>query len=124
MALNKFFGKKKEEKYFLEIDTKTENQPSAEVAVNGEDSRVETSTTKGKEATISTTAKPKVDVSYDVPDWVKAIKNYSNQGNNNASATEGGNFAGKYVSNNVPQSRRRPGASLATFKNMASKINR
>jgi hypothetical protein len=123
MVFNKLFGKK-DESYFLEINAKTENQPSAEVTVNEGDSTVETSTVKGKEATVATAVKPKPDVSYDVPDWVKAIKNYSNQGNNNTSASEGKNFAGKYVSNSVPQSRRRPGGSLATFKKMASKIGR
>lgn len=121
MVLNKFFGKKKEEKYFLEIDTKT--KPSPEVAVNEEDSTVETSITEGKETTVKTKSQPEVDVSYDAPEWVKAIKNYSNQ-SNSASAMEGENFAGKYVTNNVPQSRRRPGPSLATFKKMASKVNR
>lgn len=124
MVLNKFFGKKKEEKYFLEIDTKTENKPSGEVAVNEEDSTVATSTIEGKEVTLKAKSQPEVDVSYDVPDWVKAIKNYSNQGNSNNSATEGENFAGKYVSNSVPQSRRRPGPSLAGFKNMASKVSK
>jgi hypothetical protein len=124
MVLNKLFGKKKEEKYFLEIDTKTENQSSVEVAVNEKDSTVNESTTEGKETSVTATTKTKVDVSYDVPDWVKAIKNYSRQGNNNGQDMEGENFAGKYVSNSVPQSRRRPGPSLAAFKNMASKINR
>lgn len=124
MVLNKLFGKKKEETYFLEIDTKTENQPSAEVAVNEEDSTVKKSTTEGKKTSVTSTTTTKVDVSYDVPDWVKAIKNYSRQSNNNGQEMEGENFAGKYVSNSVPQSRRRPGPSLATFKNMASKINR
>jgi hypothetical protein len=123
MVLNKLFGKK-EESYFLEINAKTDSQPSPEVKVNEGDSTVETSSAKEKEATVTATVKPKLDVNYDVPDWVKAIKNYSNQGNNNTSASEGENFAGKYVSNSVPQSRRRPGGSLATFKKMASKIGR
>ncbi|BAQ60845.1 hypothetical protein GM3708_1251 [Geminocystis sp. NIES-3708] len=123
MALNKFFGKK-EKNYFLEIETKTENESSAQVEENKEESTLKTSITEEKETVAATTIKPKADISYDVPDWVKAIKNYSNQSNSSASATEGENFAGKYVTNNVPQSRRRPGPSLATFKDMASKIGK
>ncbi|MBL1210890.1 hypothetical protein [Geminocystis sp. GBBB08] len=130
MVLNKLFGKKKEEKYFLEIDTKTENQPSADTTVNAGETTVELSTPEVTETTVTaTTIEPKINasynVSYDAPEWVKAIKNYSNQGNNaSTSNSEKENFAGKYITNNVPQSRRRPGPSLAGFKNMASKIGK
>jgi hypothetical protein len=123
-VLNKFFGKKKEEKYFLEIDTTTENKPSEEVAVSEEDSTLERLTIEGKGDAVNSKPQTRVDVSYDLPEWVKAIKNYSNQGNSSNSATEGENFAGKYVSNSVPQSRRRPGPSLEGFKKIASKMGK
>lgn len=139
MVLNKLFGKK-ETTYFLEIDTETNNESSSEVEVNQEESVVEKSTTEteastpakkttGKKTTVKKTTtttsevEAKGDVAYETPDWVKAIKNYSNQ-DNNTSVKEDNNFAGKYVSNNVAQSRRRPGPSLNNFKNMASKIGK
>jgi len=116
MVLNKLFGKKnKSQEYFFEA-TETETVSTEENS--GDESA---SVTEAKPTTAVTTS---VNVSYDVPDWVKAIKNYSNQNNGNASSGEGDNFAGKYVTNNVPQSRRRPGPSLAKFKGMASQINR
>ncbi len=65
-------------------------------------------------------------VNYDPPEWVKAIKNYSDGSGNgigNSSGTEN-NFAGKYVSNNVASARRRPGGSLNKFKDMASKVGK
>lgn len=112
--LNKFFGKKKSQDYFFEA-------PETPEVVSSEETTTETATSEeGKSAPVAVQS---VNVSYDVPDWVKAIKNYSNQ-SNNASLSEGENFAGKYVTNNVPQSRRRPGPSLAGFKAMASQISK
>ncbi|WP_373481315.1 hypothetical protein [Geminocystis sp.] len=118
MVLNKFFGKKKET-YFLEIETKTDSESSSTVV----NSTSEIATTEEKEAIVTTTIKPQVNISDDTPEWVKAIKNYSHQ-SNNTSTSEAENFAGKYVSNSVPQSHRRPGPSLDGFKSMASKIGK
>ncbi len=101
--LNKFFGKKKKEDYFLEFEVKNNDKVS---------------TNNPKIKTQST-------ANYDQPEWVKAIKNYSDQGTSEASQQEANNggFAGKYVTNNVPMSRRRPGPSLNKFKDIASKID-
>lgn len=120
MVLNKLFGKKKETYFFEAKDNTTDNTETA-VEATGE--------TETTEATPATSATPvatvsQANVAYDVPDWVKAIKNYSNQDGNNANQSQVENFAGKYISNNVPFSRRRPGPSLAPFKVMASKIGK
>lgn len=113
MALNKLFGNKKSQEYFFEV---------TETVTSEETTTVKTTSPDGEKSAPVTVQS--VNVSYDVPDWVKAIKNYSNQSNASTSVTEGENFAGKYVTNNVPQSRRRPGPSLATFKAMASQIGK
>jgi len=115
----KLFGKKdKSQEYFFEA----KDIPVEETVTSEETTTGETTSPEGeKSAPVAVTS---ANVSYDVPEWVKAIKNYSNQSNENASVTEGENFAGKYVTNNVPQSRRRPGASLAKFKAMASQIGK
>lgn len=118
MVLKLFRKKDKSQEYFLEI--KDANTPATETVtteVEGDNNAVAT-------ATPATPATPPGDVSYDVPDWVKAIKNYSNSNSDNASVTGENNFAGKYLTNTVPLSRRRPGGSLATFKNMASQIGK
>lgn len=119
MVLNKLFGKKNQSKeYFFEA----KDIPVEETVTSEETATGETTTPEGEKS--APVAVASANVSYDVPDWVKAIKNYSNQSNDNASVTEDKNFAGKYVTNNVPQSRRRPGPSLAGFKAMASQIGK
>lgn len=119
MALKKLFGKKKSQEYFFEApeisDTVTVEEKATEVT--------EATTSEEAKSATAPVAVQSVNVSYDVPEWVKAIKNYSNQSDSNSSK-EGENFAGKYVTNNVPQSRRRPGPSLAGFKAMASQIGK
>ncbi len=128
--LNKLFGKKKKEKYFLEFDVKTEPKTQVEKPVetktSPETNETEVTTPAPKpKAKTSATSAPKATVSYDSPEWVKAIKNYSNQGNGqSAEGVNANTFAGKYVTNNVSMSRRRPGASLKMFKDMASQINK
>lgn len=152
MILDKFFNKNKSEKYFLEVDnqseTKAATQPPAEAKT--EVAKVESIQSQAKETTKLKEAKaqlaqvesaqvptkasaevitPKTpttpDVSYDLPEWVKAIKDYSQPGSLGVgdSAT-GNNFAGKYVSNNVSAPRRRPGPSLNKFKDIASKMSK
>ena len=143
---NKLFNKNKNINYFLEFPTKkTEAQPpvseeekvaQSQPPVLEEEQTTESSaepTEKKASATPKAQARVKgetksqvktkaqVDVSYEPPEWVKAIKNYSDQGTNNSSESTK-NFAGKYVSNDVPMSRRRPGPSLKMFKDMASKM--
>ncbi|MGI0481482.1 hypothetical protein ACN4EE_11910 [Geminocystis sp. CENA526] len=116
--LNKLFGKKKSQDYFFEA-------PATPETVASEETTTETSeTATSEEAKSAPVAVKSANVSYDVPDWVKAIKNYSNQNNGSTSVSETNNYAGKYVTNNVPQSRRRPGPSLAGFKAMASQIGK
>lgn len=128
--LNKIFGKKKNENYFLEFDGKSAKEAKPEtVKSTKQDKPVGTETTQAvteaNETVKFTPTQSKPTVSYDSPDWVKAIKNYSNQNSNGvSSSTENANFAGKYVTNNVSMSRRRPGPSLNKFKKIASEINK
>ena len=142
MILDKLFKKNKSKEYFLEIDTNaTKKQKAETVTVKEEktevakiestptqsETKVESTPTQSKTKPAATTQKPSTSVtspaSYDVPDWVKAIKNYSQSGNSDwANSATGNNFAGKYISNNVPTSRRRPGPSLNKFKDIASKM--
>ncbi|BAQ66824.1 hypothetical protein [Geminocystis sp. NIES-3709] len=136
MVLNKLFGKKNQSKeYFFEVKETTPAPASEETVISEKSTAVETTTSSEVESTpvaSKSVSKVKstpvvsksVDVSYDVPEWVKAIKNYSNQSNGDASGTNSNNFAGTYVTNNVPQSRRRPGPSLSKFKAMASQIGK
>lgn len=140
--LNKLFGKKKEENYFLEFDVKNTSQSQKNKVVENievsETMQIDKNTatttpsseTKGKAETktastekMPTIPQPQSNVSYDPPEWVKAIKNYSNPTNNN-SPYNTNNFAGNYVSNNVSMSRRRPGPSLNKFKQMAGKMGK
>lgn len=115
MVLNKLFAKK--DKYFLEIETKTTEQPQGETVTISEDGDTEVSSNE-----VSVNPPSLSNVADDVPEWVKAIKNYSNTAE--AETVEVENFAGKYISNNVSFSRRRPGPSLAPFKSMASKMGK
>jgi len=143
--LNKLFGKKKEDNYFLEFDIKdksptqknpqknqvAENTGSSEtmlmekttVTENSSPTKDKAETKTTSPAKTPTTPQPQSNVSYDPPEWVKAIKNYSTPTNNN-SPYNSDNFAGNYVSNNVPMSRRRPGPSLNKFKQMAGKMGK
>ena len=143
---DKLFKKNKNANYFLEFPTKTtQAQPAvaeeetvaqAQPPVT-EEEKVAESTSEPREKKASATTKEQaqitektkskvktqaqVNVSYDPPEWVKAMKNYSDQGIGNSSESTD-NFAGKYVTNDVPMSRRRPGPSLNMFKDMASKM--
>lgn len=126
--LNKLFGfGKKKEEYFLEFKKPEEKAKVATVAADEEE---KTTTTAGGEkpaesTTVATTpAAPipaNIEVSYEPPEWVKAIKNYSTPSNKDK---EESLFAGKYISNSIPLPRRRPGPSLAPFKNMASQLGK
>ncbi|WP_330202715.1 hypothetical protein [Cyanobacterium sp. Dongsha4] len=121
MVLNKLFGKKKDN-YFFEAENKNTNETETQVEGN----QTETTVSEGDAETNATPAvsASQKDVAYEVPDWVKAIKNYSSQDTSNNAQSQGENYAGKYVTNNVPFSRRRPGPSLKPFKGMASKIGK
>ncbi|MBF2058567.1 MAG: hypothetical protein IGQ45_15470 [Cyanobacterium sp. T60_A2020_053] len=117
MVLKKLLPKKNQSpKYFFEADIKEED--ISQVTSEGETEMVE-----GAPQTITTSPTTNNNVSYDQPEWVKAIKNYSTP-EPSENKTEVSTFAGQYVTNNVPSSRRRPGASLAMFKDMAKKINK
>ncbi len=122
MVLNKLFGKKKDN-YFFEAEDNNTNETETAVEATTSIESVE-ATTNSESSVTSTASISQTNVAYDVPDWVKAIKNYSNQDVNNGSQPQEENFAGKYITNNVPFSRRRPGPSLAPFKSMASKISK
>jgi len=127
MVLKKLLSKKKDsQNYFLEVDVKDEAPAQNEVATNVDSvmEQVEAKTNEEGEVIKKLAAPSPQSSSDDTPDWVKAIKNYSDQNSNNASTTEDMTYAGKYVTNNVPQSRRRPGPSLNPFKNIASQINK
>lgn len=119
MVLNKLFGKKQNNYFFEAPNTDNNSETTTEVTTEAE---VVTTTTASAASPV--TSSTPVNVTYDVPDWVKAIKNYSHQDANNNNQSQGENFAGKYITNNVPFSRRRPGPSLAPFKTMASKIGK
>ncbi len=125
--LKKLLGKKKNQDYFLEFEGKNKNSKPAQESVKEpvKGSAQESPSVEGSETsqpTVSQPTQPKSNVSYDPPEWVKAIKNYSSQ-NNGSSSAENSLFAGKYVTNNVPMSRRRPGPSLNKFKKIASQID-
>ena len=140
MILDKLFKKNKSKEYFLEIDTNATKKPEAEAKTEitetatvkeekTEVAKIESTQTQSetqpevKTEQSSTPAAPVV--SYDLPEWVKAIKNYSQPKSIDlTNSAPGNNFAGKYVTNNVPTSRRRPGPSLNLFKDMASKISK
>ncbi|MBE9223263.1 hypothetical protein IQ215_11200 [Cyanobacterium stanieri LEGE 03274] len=120
MVLKKILSKKKgQPKYFLEVEVK-DQAPETPVAQSSEK---EASNTP-KQAQKSPA--PSANTSNDQPDWVKAIKNYStpNPDNGDGVISESETFAGKYISNNVPTPRRRPGGSLKPFKDIASQMNK
>lgn len=128
MVLKKILSKKKgTPKYFLELEVKDQllTAPTQE-----NPSTPENNSGKGTQPTTNTTTpapKANSNVVSDQPEWVKAIKNYSNTNTENSESQSGGDdstFAGKYVTNDVPQARRRPGASLKAFKNIAAQINK
>lgn len=122
MGLKKILSKKKAQaKYFLEVEVK-DQAPEIPVVES-----TETNQPQGKKNPPSApTPKPTVSNSNDQPEWVKAIKNYSipNSNDINGTSSESETFAGKYITNDVPQLRRRPGGSLKLFKNIASQINK
>ena len=81
--------------------------------------------TEASSAPVTPSTPTTPNVSYELPQWEKAIKDYSKPGSISVGdSVTGNNFAGKYVSNNVFTSRRRPGPSLNIFKDMASKMGR
>lgn len=117
MVLKKLLPKKNQSpKYFFEADIKEKD--ISQVNSDGETEMVE-----GALPTSTTPSTANSNVSYDQPEWVKAIKNYSTPelSENKAEVTT---FAGQYITNNVASSRRRPGASLAMFKDMAKTMNK
>lgn len=120
------FGKKKDKNYFLEIEQKTEQTTEVSSQVSDEavsESKVATTITNSKVATPQTVAKSKSGASsYEPPEWVKAIKNYSNTEENKVEKEI--NFASKYLMGNMPLSRRTAGPSLNSFKAMASSIKK
>ncbi len=151
--LNILFGnKKKKGDYFLELEGKSESQTetqenklessaatqeaaaestpktqtpeevASEVAT-GQKPDASKGTVNQKKATSKTiTTKTKVPT-YEPPAWVKAIKNYSNNGQSEArQLQEKSTFATKYLMANPPKSRRRPGPSLNRFKEMATQM--
>ena len=75
---------------------------------------------KSTSKTKTSTTRTKV-AAYEPPEWVKAIKNYSNNGQSEAQQRqEKSTFATKYLMANPPKSRRRPGPSLNRFKEMVN----
>ncbi|WP_446683662.1 hypothetical protein [Cyanobacterium sp. HL-69] len=113
--------KKGQPKYFLEVEVK--DQAPETPVVESSEKAPETTQDQAKKSAPSA---PKTSVnSYsDQPEWVKAIKNYSTPNPDNSTPAENTNFAGQYISNDVPQARRRPGGSLKLFKDIASQINK
>ena len=59
--------------------------------------------------------------SWEQPFWVKAMYNNSNNSSDEKAATSNNTFATDYLMPTVSTSRRRPGASLNKFKDMANK---
>ena len=134
--LNKLFGKKKEKDYFLEIeekDTSEQNKPSETIKekVKTEETTtvpevksetVEKSTKKSTQPTVKKVSSvSSKSVNYDPPEWVKAIKNYTNTDENQ---TNGLGTKASYLMINAPKPRRRPGPSLNSFKQMANTIKK
>lgn len=115
--LKNLFGKKEDKGYFLEIEEKPQTKTVKKVAKvesNKEGSTDQTPTTKP--------STPSYQPNYNPPEWVKAIKNYSNT--ELEQVQENVNFSTNYLMGNTPQSRRRPGPSLNPFKAMASKMKK
>ena len=137
MVLNKLFNKDKSPKYFFEADESQTATPEAEAQPKEEATAVVEETTQTTEASSAPAesaapkaskapkapAAPTADVPYEVPEWVKAIKNYS-QPETGDGARSQGNYAGTYVTNNISFSRRRPGPSLSKFKTIASQLRK
>lgn len=123
--LKKLFGQKKNQDYFLEFEEKSQSSAPS-ITPEETETAQETTETKGKtEAkTAPITPAPQAKVTYNPPEWVKAIKNYSNQSNGQSAQGGSNTYAGQYVTNNVPMTRRRPGPSLKMFKDLASKMNK
>ncbi len=133
--LNKLFGKKNQD-YFLEIEEKAQaktetktvetvvEETKSETVAEAEPVATTSAKTESKPKSKSKTAPQTVtttvtkSVAYDQPEWVKAIKNYSNV---SASSAKGElTFSTNYLMANPPLGRRRPGPSLNQFKAMAS----
>ncbi|MCS6941893.1 MAG: hypothetical protein NZ901_03525 [Geminocystis sp.] len=126
--LNKLFGfGKKKGEYFLEFKKPEEGETKvATVAAEKKENTAAAASEKPADSATVVTAPvtpvpANIEVSYEPPEWVKAIKNYSTPSDKNK---EESLFAGKYISNSIPLSRRRPGPSLAPFKNMASQLGK
>lgn len=125
----KLFGKK-DKNYFLEIEEKTKTSESSaekttsttvvETAqtkeVEASKPQVESPKSKGKKTV--TVSKTKSTPTYEPPEWVKAIKNYSDV--QSSEEIKKSPFADQYLMKNTPRSRRKPGPSLNSFKQMAS----
>ena len=78
-------------------------------------------TVSQKKPTSKTSTKKTKVAAYEPPEWVKAIKNYSNNGQSEEQPLqEKSTFANKYLMANPPKSRRRPGPSLNRFKEMVN----
>jgi hypothetical protein len=122
--LNKLLGKKKNEGYFLEIEKKQESQVEIK---SPEPEKVETAakveTVSEKKTTTKPTVKTAKSSTYEPPEWVKAIKNYSNN-NQSEESQKSLTFAPNYLMANSPTPRRRPGGSLKLFKEMASNLKK
>ncbi len=122
MVLKKLLSKKKDsDKYFLEVQVKDEAPEKEENSVI---EQVESTTNEEGEVIKKLSRPAPSSLKDDTPEWVKAIKDYSNQSANSDTANEDVTFAGKYITNNVPQARRRPGPSLKPFKTIASQMNK
>ena len=132
MILKKLFGKKSED-YFLEVDadtlatatTSTTSDTEGEDAPTAE-ATPETATSDSATGATTPSKPAKPVVNFDPPEWVSAIKDYSNSNVAETIAEPSGdnNYAGKYVSNNVNISPRRPGPSIDKFRELASKLKR
>ncbi|MGY6529251.1 MAG: hypothetical protein ACXITR_04925 [Cyanobacterium sp.] len=126
MVLKKILsGKKSQPKYFLEVEVA--DQAPETPTVKSSEKPPENNQPQGQKKPSSTPApKPEVNSYSDQPEWVKAIKNYStpNADNGSTPSEESVTFAGQYISNDIPQARRRPGGSLKLFKDIASQINK
>ena len=131
------FGGKKKNGYYLELDESNKSQPEAApvaetvVAPVKEEKPAPAqapqkpvaakSRKKGKaKKSVKATSVKFVPTQWESPEWVKAIKNYSDNGRVKEELSER-LFASKYLMPTPTNSRRVPGPSMNKFRDLARK---
>ncbi len=117
--LKNLLGKKKDN-YFLEIPEESNDKKNTKTTK--QTSKAE-SKSEAKTVTITEPKVAKKVINTDQPEWVKAIKNYTNQ-TGKVEKKESQTFSTTYLMPTISPFRRRPGPSLNGFKDMANNMNK